>query len=191
MYICCVIATWQISFTTGTPSQDYVLCSSQKIACEKRGEQLMCTIARHLDKRVGYSCQPWLAIDIADRYFAATYRAWFSTSINPPQNGSSSNPLILFQEVDRITYMNDFNHSRIDQLKNRLSRWIAGSALTSGNIADLLAEIAAAPVPAFRPQLWKIDLRNIHISRLINLGQFPDEYQVRDLIQAEIEVLVP
>lgn len=151
----------------------------------------MSTIARHLGKSNGYSCQPWLAIDIADRYFAATYRAWFSTCINPPQNGSSSNPVILFQELDRITYMNDFNHSRIDQLKTRLSRWIAGSALTSSNIADLLAEIAAAPVPAFRPQLWRIDLRNIHISRLINLGQFPDEYQVRDLIRAEIEVLVP
>src|SRR5579871_4096176 len=155
------------------------------------GKQFMATIAKHLGKPVGYSCQPWLAVDIADRYFAATYRAWFSTSINPHQNGSSSNPLILFQELDRITYTNDLNHSRIDQLKTRLLRWIAGSPLTSANIADLLAEIAAAPVPAFRPQLWSIDLRNIHVSRLINLGQFPDEYQVRDLIRAEIEVLVP
>jgi len=151
----------------------------------------MSNIEQHLGKRFGYTCQPWLAIDIADRHFAATYRVWFSTSINPQQNGSSSNPLILFQELDRITYINDFNHSRIDQLKTRLANWISGSALTSGDVADLLAEIAAAPVPAFRPQLWKIDLRNIHVSRLINLGQFPDEYQVRDLIRAEIEVLVP
>jgi hypothetical protein len=150
----------------------------------------MPTISEHLGKPVGYSCQPWLAIDIADRYFGA-YRAWFSTAINPQQNGNSSNPLILFQELDRITYTNDFNHSRVDQLKTRLSRWISGSSLAPGDIADLLAEIAAAPVPAFRPQLWKINLRNIHVSRLINLGQFPDEYQVRDLIRAEIEVLMP
>jgi hypothetical protein len=55
----------------------------------------------------------------------------------------------------------------------------------------LLAEIAAAPVAAFRPQLWKLDLMNIHVTRLIDLGQFPDEYQVRDLIQSEIQVIVP
>jgi len=151
----------------------------------------MPTIAKHLNRQSGYSCQPWLAIDIADRYFGSTYRAWFSTSINPQLNGSSSNPLILFQELERIAHTNDFNHSRIQQLKIRLSTWISGSGLASGGIADLLAEVAAAPVPAFRPQLWKIDLRNIHVSRLINLGQFPDEYQVRDLIKAEIEVLVP
>jgi hypothetical protein len=151
----------------------------------------MPTIAKHLNKQSGYSCQPWLAIDIADRYFGSIYRAWFSTSINPQLNGSSSNPLILFQELERIAHTNDFNHSRIQQLKIRLSNWISGSGLASADIAELLAEIAAAPVPAFRPQLWKIDLRNIHISRLINLGQFPDEYQVKDLINSEIEVLVP
>ncbi len=168
-----------------------MLFSTGRASPEAEARRFMSTIAKHLGRPVGYSCQPWLAIDIADRYFAAIYRAWFATSINPQQNGSSSNPLLLYQELDRIAYINDFNHSRIDQLKTRLSRWISGSTLNSSDIADLLAEIAAAPVPAFRPQLWKIDLRNLHVSRLINIGQFPDEYQVRDLIRAEIEVLVP
>jgi hypothetical protein len=151
----------------------------------------MSTIARHLGKPAGYSCQPWLATDIANRYFGSVYRAWFSTSLNPHLNGSSSNPLVLFQELDRIVHTNDFNHSRIDQLRRRLSNWVAASHLSSHDVAHLLAEIIAAPVPAFRPLLWKIDLRNIHVSRLVSLGQFPDEYQVRDLIPAEIEVLVP
>jgi hypothetical protein len=149
------------------------------------------TIAKHLGKDVGYSCQPWLAIDIADRYFGGKYRTWFATSVNPQLNGSSSNPLVLFQELDRITYTNDFHHSRINQLKGKLSHWISGSKLTSADTVDLLAEIAAAPVPAFRPRLWKLDLRNIHISRLIDIGQFPDEYLVSDLIKAEIVELVP
>jgi len=149
------------------------------------------TIARHLGKTHGYSCQAWLAVDIADRYFASVYRTWFSTSINPQLNGSSSNPLILFQELDRLVQLNDFNHSRVDQLKVRLSHWIAGSGLPPADIASLLAEVASAPMPAFRPQLWKLDLTNIHFSRLVSLGQFPDEYQVRDLIPGEIEVIVP
>ncbi len=151
----------------------------------------MSTIARHLGKNRGYSCQVWLARDIADRYFAGTYRVWIATSISPPSNGSSSNPLLIYQELDRIVLTNDYNHGRIDQLRFRLSRWVSGSTLPPADIVNLLAEIVSAPVAAFRPQLWKIDLVNIHISRLINLGQFPDEYLVRDLISAEIQVIVP
>jgi len=150
----------------------------------------MSTLARHLNKPFAYSCQTWLAIDIADRFFGGVYRTWFSTSLNPEKNGSSSNPLILYQELDRIVQTNDYNNSRIEQLRNKLSNWISGSNLSPGDIASLLAEIASAPVPAFRPLLWKINLSNIHVSRLISLGQFPDEYLIPDLISNEIEVIV-
>jgi hypothetical protein len=150
----------------------------------------MSTIARHLGKECGYSCQAWLAIDIAERYFGGSHRTWFSTSINPPNNGGSSNPLLLYQELDRIVHTNDYNHGRVDQLRRRLSGWISGSSLSSADIASLLVEIASAPVVAFRPQLWRIDLRNIHVSRLVSLGQFPDEYQISDLIAAEYQVIV-
>jgi hypothetical protein len=149
------------------------------------------TIAKHLGKTNGFSCQPWLAIDIADRHFHSIYRAWFATTLNPQLNGSSSNPLLVFQELDRIVHTNDFNHSRVDQLKTRLSNWIVASPLPSADITNLLTEIAAAPVAAFRPQLWKINLVDIHVSRLVSLGQFPDEYQVRDLIGTEVQVIAP
>jgi hypothetical protein len=149
---------------------------------------LMSTIARHLGKECGFSCQAWLAADIAQRYFRNSHRTWFSTSINPPHNGGSSNPLLLYQELERVTYTNDYNNSRIDQLRNRLFGWISGSTLHSNDVANLLVEIAAAPIIAFRPQLWRIDLRNIHVSRLVNLGQFPDEYQIRDVIAPEYQV---
>lgn len=87
-------------------------------------------------------------------------------------------------------HTNDFNHSRVDQLRVRLSRWITSSPLSSVDIANLLAEIASAPVLAFRPIIWKLDLSKIHVTRLVSLGQFPDEYQVSDLIAAEIQVMV-
>ncbi len=149
----------------------------------------MSTLARHLNAEFGFSCQCWLAVDISDRYFGSIYRAWFSTTLNPQLNGSSSNPLIIYQELDRIVHTNDYNHSRIDQYRQRLQHWVGGSALSSAEIALLISEITTAPIPAFRPQLWKIGLHNIHVNRLINLGQFPDEYQIRDLIQTEIEVI--
>lgn len=151
----------------------------------------MSTIARHLGKASGFSCQPWLSVDIADRHFGSVYRAWFATTLNPQLNGSSSNPLVVYQELDRIVHTNDFNHSRVDQLRVRLSRWISSSSLSSVDIASLLAEIASAPVLAFRPILWKLDLSKIHVTRLISLGQFPDEYQVSDLIAGEIQTMVP
>jgi hypothetical protein len=83
----------------------------------------MPTVARHLGKSYGYSCQAWLAVDIADRFFGSNYRTWFSTVPNPQLNGNSSNPLVLFQELDRIVHLNDHNHSRVEQLRNRLSTW--------------------------------------------------------------------
>lgn len=150
----------------------------------------MSTLARHLNVQYGFSCQCWLAVDLSDRFFSGIYRTWFSTSINPQNNGHSSNPIILFQELDKIISSNDYNHSRVEQLRLRLQRWITGSKLPSSDIALIIAEITSAPVIAFRPQLWKIDLTNIHVNRLINLGQFPDEYQIRDLIRQEIEVIV-
>lgn len=151
----------------------------------------MSTLSQHLNKPFGYTCQPWLATNIANRYFNGIYRVWFATTMNPRNNGPSSNPMGLYQELDNIVHTNDYNHSRIEQLRLRMTNWIAGSVpvLSPNDIADLRAEIAAAPVTAFRPQLWRIDLANIHISRLINLGQFPDEYQIRDLIQQEFEVI--
>lgn len=154
----------------------------------------MSTLALHLNKPYGYSCQTWLATDIANRYFRRVYRVWFATTLNPRSNGPSSNPIILYQELDQIIHSNDLNHSRVDQLRRRLTNWVTGSSpspsgLSPLDIADLTAEITSAPVAAFRPQLWRIDLANIHITRLVNLGQFPDEYQIRDLIAPEFEVI--
>lgn len=151
----------------------------------------MSTLAQHLNARYGYSCQCWLAVNISDRFFGSVYRTWFSTAINPQKNGYSSNPLMLYQDLDKIINTNDYNHSRIEQLRNRLQLWIAGSGLSSYNVALITGEIVKAPVVSFRPQLWRIDLSNIHVSRLISLGQFPDEYQIGDLIRPEIEVIVP
>jgi len=152
----------------------------------------MSTLASHLNRRFGYSCQSWLATDIANRYFSRVYRVWFATAVNPRHNGPSSNPLLLYQELDHVVTTNDYNHSRVEQLRQRLSNWISGPSgppLSASDLADIRAEIATAPVAAFRPQLWRIDLANIHISRLINLGQFPDEYLIRNLIKPEFEVI--
>lgn len=157
---------------------------------EKR-DLIMSNLARHLNSHYGYSCQCWLSVDISNRYFNGSYRTWFATNINPQRNGHSSNPLMLYQELDKIVTTNDFNHSRIDQLRNRLQQWIAGSGLAPTYGALLTKEIVKAPTIAFRPQLWRIDLSSIHVSRLINLGQFPDEYQIEDLIKQEFEVIVP
>lgn len=151
----------------------------------------MSTLAKHLNANYGYSCQCWLAADLTRRHFNSIYRTWFATSLNPQLNGSSSNPLLVYQELDKIIHFNDLNHSRIDQLRRRLIGWIGSSKLHGPNIAILTSEISSAPVKAFRPILWRIDLKNIHPSRLISLGQFPDEYQIGDLVKSEIEEIVP
>ncbi len=150
----------------------------------------MSTIASHLDKPLGFTCQTWLATDIADRYFGSAYRVWFATSLNPPRNGSSSNPLIIYEELERIIDVNDHNHSRIEQLRRRLTSWIQASThLSNTTMTALVYEISIAPMRAFRPTIWRIDLAKIDISRLVQLGQFPDEYQIRELRRHEFEVI--
>ena len=149
----------------------------------------MSTLASHLNTLYGYSCQAWLAVSIAERYFSSRHRVWFATTLNPRYNGLSSNPLGLFQELSTIVSTNDRYHSRIAQLRDRLAAWIAASTLSADDVSELLAEITAAPVIAFRPQLWRVNLSYIHISRLVNLGQFPDEYQISDLISPEFDLL--
>lgn len=146
-------------------------------------------IASHLGKPLGFTCQTWLATEIAKRYFGRKYRVWFATSLNPPRNGSSSNPMIIFEELERIIDTNDHSHGRIEQIRLRLSSWVVASSLASPTIAALIDEIRIAPVRAFRPAIWRIDLARISIHRLVNLGQFPDEYQIRNLRHREFEVV--
>jgi hypothetical protein len=145
--------------------------------------------SEYLNSKYGFSCQTWLMKQIADDYFSNKYRIWFATCINPMANGSSSNPLIIYKELDEIVSRNDYNHSRINQLRSRLTNWIKGSYLNPRLKQQIISEILSAPVTAFRPQLWRINLENIQINRIINIGQFPNEYLLVDAEFPEVEVL--
>jgi hypothetical protein len=151
----------------------------------------MPNLAEHLDQPFGYCCQTWLAVHIGHSHFGLMPRVWFSTHLNAADNGRSSNPLLLFQDLDDAIRTNDHNSGRVFQLRHRLSLWVATLPLPAAEIADLTAEVVAAPVAAFRPQLWRIDLANIHAIRLLGLGQYPDEYLISDVIPAEYTVIAP
>ncbi|TGL31634.1 hypothetical protein EHQ52_17050 [Leptospira koniambonensis] len=153
----------------------------------------MATLELHLNKQYGYSCQTWLAKYLSDNYFGGKYRIWFATEIHPLNNGLSSNPLRLYEELSRITATNDYNHSRIVQLKRNLIMWVASEVsnkLTYSQAGHLIGIISKAPVKSFRPLLWRIELSRIHVTRLQNIGQFPDEYLIGDLDSNEYEVIV-
>lgn len=152
----------------------------------------MASISAHLNSDYGYSCQTWLATYIADTYFSSRYRTWFSTRLNPTDNGLSSNPLKLYEELDVIISNNDFNHSRIYQIRSSLIDWVAGSInnpLNASTIGYIIGVITHAPVRSFRPEIWKIDLGNIHVTRLRSLGQYPDEYLLATLYTHEFTKL--
>src|SRR5690349_3145740 len=99
-------------------------------------------INSHLGTQFGFTCQTRLAKELVKDLKLGSYRVWFSTSLNPPRNGSSSNPLIIYQELERILYVNDVNHSRVEQLRRRLTGWIQGTSLPAGTIAAVVHEIA-------------------------------------------------
>lgn len=149
----------------------------------------MFTLQKHLNEEHGYTCQTWLSKTIADNYFGGKYRVWFATSINPTNNGNSSNPIKLYMELVDIVEKNDIHHSRFIEIKNRLISWIGSTNLHHKTKTNLISTIEKAPVNSFRPEIWKIDLSKIHINRLIDLGQYPDEYLIKNLNYREFKVM--
>ncbi|WP_039929401.1 hypothetical protein [Leptospira yanagawae] len=150
----------------------------------------MFTIKDQLNQKYGFSCQSWLVAEIAKLYFSNKHRTWFASKINPSSNGLSSNPIRLYMDLEAIIEKNDFNHSRVYQIKNKITQWIIGTNLNIIEKMRIINAINKAPVIALRPQIWKIDLAKIHISRLISVGQFPDEYLIKDLSQSEFKVIL-
>ncbi len=99
----------------------------------------------------------------------------------------------MYEELERIIRTNDYHHSRIEQLRRRLTGWIHSSIESSNLLTEtaalLVNEISTAPMNAFRPSIWRLDLARIEIARLKRLGQFPDEYLLGDVIGREFEVV--
>jgi hypothetical protein len=147
-----------------------------------------------LSKRFGFACKSWISYQLEAQHLGGTYFVWFSGQLNPIANGDSSNPLELYQAMDRAVKKNDVNHPKLKDLKaNLLSAISRLVAPRDPSLARLLKrDIIRAPVEMYRPQLWRLDLDKIALGRWKTLGATPswDEQFVEDLRDGEFEVIV-
>jgi hypothetical protein len=144
--------------------------------------------------RDGFACKVWVAAQLEKQYLGGVYYVWFSKELNPIGNGDSSNPLLLYADIDRAMKKRDLNHSKLKDLKARLLDVIARRVKPNDpHLAkSLRREVLIAPIEAFRPQLWKVNLSRIAASRVKNdrSSEGWDEQYVPDLAEGEFEIIV-
>lgn len=135
-----------------------------------------------------------MAQQIEALYLDGRYYVWFSGQLNPIANGESSNPLALYAMIDKAVKMDDGNHPKLKDLKANLllvvSRLIRPR---DRDLARLLRrDILRAPLTMYRPQLWRLDLARVDVSRWKTDGAKAtwDEQYVNDLQAGEFEVIV-
>lgn len=135
----------------------------------------------------GFGCKVRLAAELGRKHFAGRHHTWFSSELNPIQNGDSSNPLKIFESLDRAVKLGDVNHPKIKDL--RLNLMQAADFLLKQD--DLVEEIRTAGLGSFHPQLWRIRVESVDAGRVrrpvTNNGW--DEQYIEDLREDEFEVI--
>lgn len=142
----------------------------------------------------GFACKTWIAARLEETHLGGAFYTWFSTELNPIGNGESSIPLQIYRDIDTAVKKKDGNHPKIELTKLKLLD--AVSRLIGPKDAKLARtlrrEIRTAPVEMFRPQIWRIDLRAVEVSRWKKDKSNPgwDEQYLTDLEASEFEVIV-
>jgi len=144
--------------------------------------------------RYGYATKVWLAAQLEFLHLGGSYFVWFARELNPVQNGESSNPLLLYKEIDTAVRKQDLNHPKIKDLRANLlsvvARFVKPRNPTLAR--KLRRQILNAQIEMFRPQIWRLHLASIEASRWDNTGSTPgwDEQHINNLNQGEFEIIV-
>lgn len=140
----------------------------------------------------GFACKVWLARVLEEDYLNAEYFVWFSASLNPDApTGRSSNPLLIYEELDTAVKRGDDNHAKVQSVRTSLRqavRQIVGPQ--NKQLARRLRRaVRKAPLDMFHPQLWKLDLNKIGNRKQRGRSGW-DEFKIRNLTAKEFETIV-
>jgi len=101
----------------------------------------------------GFTCKIWIAYQIEKYYLGGVYYVWFARELNPIENGDSSNPLQLYEGVDRAVKKRDINHSKLKDFRASLLTLVDTRITPKSTARRLRREILRAPIEMFRPQI--------------------------------------
>ena len=166
----------------------------------------------------GYSCQCWLAVEVAKGIFGTGIPwAWFSLQFNPVDNVPSSNPLDRYAQLSRAVQEGDINSVLIKgyraNLLDMINRRESSGGLLPADANQYRTDVTLAPIEYFRPEVWRLDLKTIasrkysgveDVARLkTELGTRaareviapqvlqPDEFLIDDLQTGQYDVIIP
>ena len=90
------------------------------------------------------------------------YFAWFALRPNPIDNIDSSNPVLIFVDIDTAIQRNDYSHKKVDDLRTAMMAQIY-SLLPHDHpdVKSLIRAVSKAELEEFRPLLWVIDLAEL------------------------------
>ena len=124
----------------------------------------------------GFACKIWVAYQLEKHYLGGLYYVWFARELNPIENGDSSNPLTIYETVDRAVKKRDINHPKLKDFKAGLLD-VVNRLIVPRDAAlarSVRREILRAPVEMFRPQPMENrsvhDPRSSHSHRPIRIG---------------------
>ena len=140
----------------------------------------------------GYSCQLLIKYQLQQRLSGVYYHAWFAREMNPVHNGPSSSPLRIYWEMDDAVKTGDANNSKLKDYRANLLAAVNQVRMKKELARVLRRGILKAPLEAFRPQIWRINLTRIRASRIradrSKAGW--DEQYISDLRKNEFTIIV-
>jgi predicted nucleic acid-binding protein len=125
--------------------------------------------------RYGYATKIRLSSELDRLLLGGHYYVWFSLELNPVQNGESSNPLLLYRQIDTAVKKNDVNHPKIKDLRVSLVDAIV-RLVKPGNrglAKSLIAQVLGAPVEMFWPQNANWGQRRLDL-----LGEYLGDFSI-------------
>lgn len=141
----------------------------------------------------GFSCQTWIGRQVNELLHPGSFYCWFSRHFNAADNGASANPMWIYTELDRAVQQGDTNYPKIKDVRTNLMWTVFKELIIAGRLSDIIpavAQIRAAQIQMFKPQIWRLDLNSIG-NRYTSGHQYPDEYLLTDLKASEFQVIIP
>jgi len=129
----------------------------------------------------GYSTQAKISLEVAELINNSRLRFWFATEFNPVDNDPRSNPLHIFDELDRAAKSKDDRSRKASSVADNLRAWVSiwdvkGLLPTGEAQAEALYAIKMAfEDGGFHPRVFYLS----EVVGAITEAQ-PDEYRVEN-----------
>ncbi len=146
-----------------------------------------------LEPTSGYSTQAQVSVEVAEIINNSRLRFWFASDFNPLDNDMRSNPLCIYDALDRAAKRQEASSPKAADIAAKLRRWVhewrAQGLIDQETQARALLVIKIAPDDGgFEPVVFYL----AGLTGVIREDQ-PDEYRVENypIYEATVRQILP